>query len=196
MANKAPDRSVYIRRRIVVLLGLAAVIAAIVLMFVKPGSGGPETDETQVAVPDDLLVTPDSEQPSDCSSSQLVVTPIVSQDAYEGDELPQLSLSVENTGKRECVADLGTAQLRFVIASGSDEVWRSVDCQKNPDARPVILGPGETLTTESIEWDRTRSTPDTCEEVREPVTAAGATYHLSATAAGVSSSGTAPFLLY
>ena len=60
----------------------------------------------------------------------------------------------------------------------------------------MILEPGTPLSTDPIEWDRTRSSPETCEIARDPVVADGATYHLHVAAGGVQGSGTAPFLLY
>lgn len=197
MAKEPLDRSVYIRRRIIVLIGLLAVIAAVVLVIVKPGSGGAQ-GEAQVEVPKDLpRETPEPENElQTCTAGQLVITPIVSQESYAEGELPQLSLSVENTGDEACAADLGTAHMQFMITSGSDEVWRSVDCQKNPETRIIELAADQVLETETVEWDRTRSSPETCEAEREPVIAGGATYHLSAVVAGVQGRDTAPFLLY
>lgn len=198
MAKGPLDRSVYVRRRLIVLLGLLAVIAVVVLVIVRPGSGGGAQSATQVEVPEDLpRETPQNEgELKTCSAGQIVVTPIVSQASYAGGEKPQLSLSVENTGDEACAADLGTAHMQFVISSGSDEVWRSMDCQKGGESTLVTLDSGQALETEAIEWDRTRSGPETCGEAREPVAAGGATYHLSATVAGVQSADTAPFLLY
>jgi hypothetical protein len=103
---------------------------------------------------------------------------------------------VENKGEAACQAQLGTAVMAFVITSGSDEVWRSSDCQVNGDSRAVVLEPATPLETEAIEWDRTRSGTETCEIARDPVTAEGATYHLHVAVGSVSGTGTAPFLLY
>lgn len=196
MTKEPPDRSVYFRRRLVVLLGLVAIIVAVVLVVLKPGAGSATRDAAQVEVPGDLAHSSETDATPNCSSTQLDVTPIVSQDTYKEGDVPLLSLSVENTGSEDCVADLGTAHMQFVLTSGSDEVWRSADCQKKAEVRPVILEPGKPLETEEIEWDRTRSDPETCDEVRDEVSLGGSTYHLSVTVAGVSSNGTASFLLY
>ena len=101
-----------------------------------------------------------------------------------------------NTGKDACVADLGTAGMSFTVSSGSDDVWRSTDCQTNAESLPVVLKAGETLESEPVSWDRTRSSTETCEITRDPVVAGGASYHLSAGAGGAESEETAQFLLY
>ena len=199
-------RSVYMRRRLLVLLGLVAVIAVVVLIIVRPGSNSAPKDASQVEVPKDLAGAdaPDSgdtqqsdgDEPAACAAGQLTVTPATDKGDYAAGELPQLSLSVENTGDKPCSADLGSADQQFVIASGDDEVWRSADCQKDPKHLAVILEPGKPLQTEAIPWDRTRSSAETCDITRDPVASEGASYHLRVTAAGVQGTGTAQFLLY
>lgn len=194
------NRNVYIRRRILVLAGLVAIIAVIVLIIVKPGSGGP-TEIPNVDVPADAATTSPADDPKsskktqECAASELRVTAITDKTDYAAGDLPKLSLSVENTGSKPCTADLGSAGMQFVISSGDDEVWRSVDCQTEPESLPVILDPGKPLESEAISWDRTRSSPDTCKVSRDPVGADGATYRLQATAAGVTGAEKVSFLL-
>lgn len=193
------DRKVYMRRRLMVLAGLLAVVAVVVLVFLKPGSSGGARGAEQVEVPADLpRETEDaaSDELPACAPEQLAVTAVTDKTDYAEGEFPQLSLSVENTGAEACNADLGTAGMTFTVTSGEDQVWRSVDCQENPTNQAVILEPGKPLESEAVSWDRTRSAPETCEAPREPVTAGGASYHLTATAGGASSAETAQFLLY
>ncbi len=198
------DRKVYIRRRILVLAGLLAIVAVVVLVFVKPGSSGGAQDARQVELPSDLA-TSEPEQKGDadgedevpaCAAGQLRVTPATDKTDYAEGELPMLSLSVENTGTEACSADLGSAGMQFEVSSGDDEVWRSADCQKNPENLAVILEPGKPLESEAVQWDRTRSSPETCDITRDPVVAGGASYHLRVEAGGVNGTSTAQFLLY
>lgn len=194
------ERSVYVRRRLIVLLGLVAVIAAIVLIIVRPGSSTPN-DTKDVKVPSDVAETPKADpkksgEPVACAQSALEVVPVTDQGSYGEGEYPQLSLTVKNTGKDACVADLGTAGMSFTVSSGSDDVWRSTDCQTSAESLPVVLKAGETLESEAIPWDRTRSSTETCEITRDPVVAGGASYHLSAGAGGAEGEETAQFLLY
>ena len=197
------DRKVYIRRRLLVLAGLLAIIAVVVLIFVKPGSMGGVRDAQQVEVPSDLPTSAsnadaeaDSGKPPSCSAGQLAVAAITDKGDYAEGEAPKLSLSVENTGDEACSADLGSAGMEFTVTSGEDQVWRSVDCQENPESLAVILEPGKPLESEPITWDRTRSSPETCDITRDPVVGGGASYHLGVKAAGVEGRETAQFLLY
>lgn len=197
------DKKVYVRRRLLVLAGLIALIVAVVLVIVKPGSSGGAAGAAEVTVPEDLVVaeqqeaeTADPEAIPACADTQLQVTPVTDRDSYAAGELPQLSLQIENVGESDCQADLGTAGMSLQVTSGVDQVWRSTDCQQNPDHRAVIVQPGKPLMTEAIAWDRTRSSPDSCEISRDPVGAGGATYHLRVAVGGVEGEGTAPFLLY
>lgn len=193
------SKGVYIRRRIAVLAVLLAVIAAVVLVIVRPGSADGARNAAEIEVPSDT--SPQATQNSDdelaaCAEGQLAVTALVSQESYAEGEYPQLALSVENTGDAPCTANLGTSGIEFVITSGDDEVWRSADCQADSEDLAAILDPGEPEQTEWLEWDRTRSSTDTCDAMRDPVAAGGATYHLRASVAGVQSAETASFLLY
>lgn len=196
------DRKVYIRRRILVLAGVLAVVALVVLIILKPGSNNGARDASQIEVPSDLAgttATPDAasdDEVPECAPASLRVEAITDKTDYAEGELPKLSLSVTNAGTKACTADLGTAGMQFVVSSGDDEVWRSVDCQEEPESLAVILEPDEPLESEPIAWDRTRSSTDTCDITREPVVAGGASYHLRAVAAGVDGSTTAQFLLF
>ena len=197
------SKGVYLRRRLLVLGGLLAIIVFVVLVIVKPGSSGGAASAPEVKVPDEIVAadkvqndTPKAGETEPCPAGELAVTPLIDRDSYAAGELPMLSLRVENTGAKKCEAQLGTAGMSFTITSGSDQVWRSTDCQINADTRAVILEPGKPLETEPLQWDRTRSSLETCDTARDPVTADGATYHLQVAAAGVPGTGTAPFLLY
>jgi len=200
-------KNVYLRRRLLVLAGLVAIVVAVVLIILRPGSTGGATGAREVEVPDDLVQveqedqseTAEAEDPDAiqaCAPGRLAVTPITDKPTYGPEEQPLLSLSVENTGDEPCSVDLGTASMLFEITSGSDQIWRSADCQQNPDHRAVILAPGDPEETEPIPWNRERSSPETCETEREAMPGGGASYHLRATAAGVQSGGTAQFQLY
>lgn len=196
------DKRVYVRRRLWVLLGFLAIVAAVVLIIVRPGSSGGVGEANPVDVPTDLAQVAKEQTTADpatiaaCAPGQVTVTPVTDAQNYAADQTPQLSLTVTNTGQAACSADLGTASMVFSITSGSDQVWRSTDCQKNADHRQVILQPKTPLTTTPIAWDRTRSGTETCGITREPMPGGGASYHLAAEVGGVKSVGTAQFQLY
>lgn len=193
------DRKVYIRRRLMVLAGIVAVIAVIVLIFVRPGASGGAGGASEVSVPEDIVgeetATPDGEIP-ECAEGAVTVTPTTDQTSYAEGEQPALSMSIENTGEEVCSADLGTAMQEFEITSGDDAVWRSKDCQEDPEHLNVELQPGEPLETETVAWDRTRSSAETCDITRDPVPADGSSYHLKVKVGDFQGKDTAQFLLY
>lgn len=196
------SRAVYIRRRILVLLGLLAVVLAVVLIILKPGSSGGADYGKSVDVPKDLVETPTT-TPADsakdtpaCESGVLDVVAVTDRNAYGAGESPQFSLTVQNTGKAACIADLGTAGMSFTVTTGNEQVWRSTDCQTSRTNLPVILDAGEKLETDPVTWDRTRSSAESCDIARDKVVAGGASYHLGVAVGGAESKRTVQFLLY
>ncbi|WP_353807442.1 hypothetical protein [Agromyces sp. SYSU T00194] len=200
---------VYWRRRILVLLGLVAVIAVVVLIIVRPGaSEGAQPDPdgasgSPVVATDDPSATtlPTEEAAVDgapCAPEHIVVEPVTDATSYGAGELPELSVTITNTGPNVCVLNAGTAAQVFTITSGSDVYWTSSDCQVDPIDADVSLTPNEPLSSAApIVWDRTRSDPETCDDdAREPVPAGGASYHLSVSVDGFDSSMTKQMLLY
>ena len=203
---------VYRRRRLVVLLGLIAVITVIVLIIVRPGaSQGDEADPS--APPAGATATPgaspDVEQPTaipteptaadgdPCAPEQVIVEAVTDKIEYAAGEQPQLSVTITNTGANVCVLNAGTNAQVFTIKSGDDVYWTSTDCQVDPVDAEVALTPDTPISSSvPLIWDRTRSAPDTCESGREAAPAGGASYHLAVTVDGFESGTTKQFLLY
>ncbi|MCW4458808.1 hypothetical protein [Microbacterium sp. MPKO10] len=200
-------RSVYIKRRLWVLAGLIAVIAIIVLLVWRPGSssGADEqksgTSQSETTKPKATEAADDSkksDEPVECTEDNVEVTAETDKKSYASGELPKLSLTITNVGDVPCTIDVGTSQQVFTITSGKDTYWTSTDCQVEPTNAETTIEAGKSLTSEpAIEWDRTRSNPDTCDaEKRDPVPADGASYHLTTSVAGIESDKTAQFALY
>jgi len=215
--------SVYWRRRAVLALGLIAVIVIIVLIVVRPGSGSGEaaTAPTSSAPAADGAASPSAEpapastetapaadatnEPADdadaaagptCAAGDIELKPILDKSSYASTELPQIAMSITNTGGADCVIDLGSNQQKLVVSSGEEQYWSSKDCQVNGTDQDVTLTAGQTLETPAIAWDRTRSSTDTCDsESREPVPAGGATYRLTVSVGDITSTDTAPMIL-
>ena len=195
-----------------VLLGLLAVIVAIVLVIVRPGSSqGGEPDAAGAATPSASAVASDDPTapptaiPTEptavdgdrCKERDIVVEPVTDKTVYEAGEQPQLSVTITNTGKTSCVLNAGTKAQAFTITSGEEVYWVSSDCQVDPIDAEVSLAPGTPISSSvPIVWDRTRSSVDTCEGPRESVPAGGASYHLSVAVDGFTSSATKQFQLY
>ncbi|MCP2371035.1 hypothetical protein BJ978_001711 [Agromyces terreus] len=208
--NQAPARrhspQVYRRRRLVVLLGLIAVIVAVVLIIVRPGGaqGEPGATATPSAVasstPEPTTIPTESTalDGDPCSPEQITVEPVTDKTVYEAGEQPQLSVTITNTGKNVCVLNAGTSAQVFTISSGDEQYWISTDCQTDAIDAEVSLKPGTPVSSAApIVWDRTRSSPETCEGAREAVPAGGASYHLSVSVDGYASDDlTKQFQLY
>jgi hypothetical protein len=91
--------------------------------------------------------------------------------------------------------DLGSAQQVLTITSGTETYWTSKDCQTGGTDQMVTIKRGQTLTTPSIAWDRTRSSKSTCDSTRPSVTAGGASYHLQVSVGSFTSATSAQFVL-
>jgi hypothetical protein len=204
-----PSRT-YWRRRLVVVLGLLAVVVVIVLIVIRPGAsnGEPAAPATHSATPTAKSTAKSTSPPSTtipttakqvagapCTAQFVDVQAITDATSYAADQQPKLSLSLTNTGSKSCTLDAGTATQVYTITSGTEVYWKSTDCQTGPVHTEILLKPGKTVTSSPITWDRTRSDPSTCDATRDPVPAAGASYHLKVSVGGFESKATKQFLL-
>lgn len=115
--------------------------------------------------------------------------------SYGPTEDPQIAMSIKNTGSKDCHMDLGSSQQVLTISSGEEQYWSSKDCQTGGTNQDVTIKAGQTLTTPSIAWDRTRSSASTCDSSRPSVTGGGASYHLSVGVGNLESKESAQFIL-
>ncbi len=213
MSTPAPGQprrvspAVYRRRRLVALLALIAIVTAVVLIIVRPGQATPTPTETAIAEPKKTVAPVASETPTptptvdvtdykECSTKNLEVLPVLDSVDYQAGVLPNLSLTIQNTGKTACFYNVGTATQELTITSGAETYWVSTDCQSEKSDTVAILEPGVVYPSAPIAWERQRSAPDTCGGDREVVPAGGASYYLTAKVGGVSSKSSAQFLLY
>jgi hypothetical protein len=184
--------TVYRRRRLAVLGGLLALVVVIVLIIVRPGFGEnaqPDVDEEETV---EVEVAP---PPPPCTSSQIKLTAETDALRYNPGEIPQLWLTVENVGFAECEIDVSPTTQEYRITSGADQIWSSKDCQKGGVPMTITLQPGESRSTESIAWDRTRSSATTCDEARPIMPGGGASYHLRVFLGDFQSDETRQFIL-
>jgi hypothetical protein len=201
---------VYWRRRALVLLGLLAVIVIIVLIVVRPGSssnGGAPGTQTPASTPPATPAVPTEPaqvetspsadgEAAPCDAANLAVTPVTDADTYAAGVLPQISISITNTGAAACGINVGTAQQVYTITSGDERYWTSTDCQTAPSDAPTVIDAGATLASTPFTWDRTRSAPDTCASSERPqVPAGGASYHLDVSIGGFASTESKQFIL-
>ncbi|WP_157071427.1 hypothetical protein [Curtobacterium ammoniigenes] len=130
-----------------------------------------------------------------CATGQIVLKPIVNAASFGPTEEPKIAMSITNSGSAACHIDLGSAQQVLTITSGSETYWSSKDCQTGGTHQDVTMQAGQTLTTPSITWDRTRSSTSTCNSSRPAVTAGGASYHLQVAVGSIQSASSAQFVL-
>lgn len=180
-------------------LGGLAVLVIVLLIFFRPEAGDDPAVATSPAATADPAATPDAGEAAStaCDPASVLVEAITDQDAYDPGDDPELSLSVTNTGTTPCELNAGTSTQVFTITSGADVYWTSTDCQTGAADAEVTLEPGKAVKTKTpLVWDRTRSSPETCEITdREAVPGEGASYYLSVSVGGVVSASPVQFLL-
>lgn len=187
--------SVYWRRRLVVGLGLLAVIVIILLIIFQPGRG---EDPAASAPPTEPVETPSSSPDAEvaaCDPLDILLEPVTDKNTYAAGEQPLISIRVTNESATACAVNLGSTQQELRITSGSDNIWSSRDCQTEPVDAVRTLEAGASVDLPAIPWDRTRSSTTTCDSTRSPVVAGGASYHLRVYLGDVESEGTKQFIL-
>ena len=176
-------------------------------------SQGAATDLPAVNASQDpaIVATPSSTPPADsgetdasttptakaCEPTDLVVEAVTDAETYGAGQNPGLSIQLTNTGA-ECSLNVGTTTQSLTVMSGDDTWWRSTDCQSEPSDMIVLLAAGQTVSSAApVVWDRTRSAVGSCADASRPAApAGGASYHLSVSIGGVSSTQSKQFLLY
>lgn len=188
---------VYWRRRLIVALGLVAVIIIVILIVNRPAPGVPAPAGTSPAP----SAAAGSQPPATpgatvaCDPTMLTVEPTTDATGYAAGVNPVLSFSLKSRMTNPCTFSAGSDRQEFIVTSGSDRIWSSKDCQVDAVAATATLLPGVPLAGSSITWDRTRSSTDTCKTERPSVTAGGATYRLEVNIGDVKSAISQPFLL-
>ncbi|MDP3952003.1 hypothetical protein [Microbacterium sp.] len=210
--------AVYRRRRIVVFGGLIVLLVALAagvwLAIAQPWSdAGAEpkptpttSDTTAPESPAPTASDSPSPEPTDdatqtaapCQAGDVAVETITDADTYPAGALPQLSISLTNTGASDCTIDVGSTTQVFTVSSGSDTWWRSTDCQESPSSMVVTLAAGQTVTSATpVQWDRTRSDVATCDQENRPrAPGGGASYHVAVSIGGFEGAETRQILLY
>jgi hypothetical protein len=188
--------AVYWRRRLLVALGLVAVVVVIILIVVRPGSGAPTggTDPSKTPTPT-ASVSTDPDDVAECDPAKVTVEAVTNAVAYDPGVNPQLQLVLKSTATTPCTIEAGSDVQVFTITSGDEVIWRSTDCQVDPQEQVQLLNPGVPVSSASLTWDRTRSSTDTCGQPRDQVVAGGASYHLAVAVGDIESAATKQFIL-
>lgn len=222
--SKKQSPAVYRRRRIVLLVAVLVIVAAVWLAIAQPWRGwsfGVEpssspsstptsTGATELPVPTDETPTPGATTPAPtegetpapgatpCVGTDIQVVALTDQGEYASGQNPQLGIQLTNSGATDCTLNVGTTTQIFTVSSGNDVWWRSTDCQTEPSDMVVLLTAGQTVTSAApIAWDRTRSAVGTCQDTNRPLApGGGASFHLRVAIGGIESAESKQFLLY
>jgi hypothetical protein len=181
--------NVYWRRRLLVGLGLLAVLVAVLLVVFRPTGTTPTSAETSAAptaAPADAKIT-------ECDPGDVALDAVTDKTRYTAGEDSLISMTITNIGAQACTLTAGTDVQDYRITSGTDQIWNSRDCQESPSEHEIVLEPGATQKTTPFPWDRTRSSPSTCDGVR-PAALPGY-YHLTVYIGDIQSDGTTQFQL-
>lgn len=194
---------VYWRRRLIVGLGLLAVVVIIVLIVVRPGADAPGTPKPSgSSIPSPTPGSTSTAAPTDpasaeaCDPTKIALTPVIDSTSYDAGIFPVLSFTLKSSMAVPCKLNAGSDLQEFIVTSGDERIWSSKDCQTDAVAATIMLEPRVPFPGSSLGWDRTRSATDTCGTQREQVTAEGASYHLQVKVGEITSPDTAQFLLY
>ena len=193
-----PSR-VYWRRRLLVALGLVAVIVIILLIVNRPGSTPTGSTPKPITSSSSGTPTAGSTNAGDavaCDPAKVTVEAATDSTSYDAGVNPALSFTLKSLMTEPCSLAAGSDVQEFKITSGDELIWSSKDCQTDPVAATTVLMPGVPKAGPSITWDRTRSSVDTCSTAREPVIAGGASYHLTVVVGTLTSTNDRQFLLY
>jgi hypothetical protein len=192
-----PDKSVYRKRRIIALVVLAvavalvwSLVAALVGVVQNIIGGNPAASGTGAVAEGACDVTKISLVPivADSSGAQSA--------SFDTGINPFFGYAITNTGDKDCNFDLGAKETYYKVTSGSETIWNSVDCDRTGlTTAPMNLKAGETKSSALSDWYRVKSSSTGCGADQEPVTAGGASYHLSVEVGGALSKDTAQFIL-
>ncbi|MHA7154503.1 hypothetical protein [Arthrobacter sp. TMN-50] len=171
-APRASPR-VYRRRRLVVLALALTVVGALVwagivlagLIATAQDTADPVAEAGKSAGPTVATAPTDKPSPSDpaCDPAQVEVSASTDAQDYAPEQNPVLTLTVTNTGGVACPVNVGTSQMEFLVTSGDDRIFSSLDCQEGAEDLNRDIPPGGTEEA-NFTWERNRSAPG-CETV-------------------------------
>jgi hypothetical protein len=155
--------SVYWRRRIIVVLGILAVLALVWWMLSPGGSQSPTSAQPS---PTPLPTLTAAESPSAapsaapstsasgaaCSDTDISVSVTMDQQSYAAGSPVEFIMKITNSGSVACVRDVGPAANTFTVTSGGFDVWSSDACSDPGDSQEEEIPPGEAFAVKGT-WD-------------------------------------------
>ncbi|GAA1416224.1 hypothetical protein AUR04nite_28680 [Glutamicibacter uratoxydans] len=162
-----PSARVYRRRRITVAVAALVLIGLIVwgitvLVGMFTSSDAPSPDAAAPSVQSSPSAGSGEEaqtaSANACKEGEVKITASTDKKSYAPEENPVLTLGIENTSDRECEVNVGTSQQEFLISSGSDRIFSTVDCLANSEDVLLKFAAGQKENAK-FDWNRNRSAP-------------------------------------
>jgi hypothetical protein len=170
---------------LLVVIGLVVGITAVVNQLRGDDAAASDTSEATIPGPGDTpgAADPPAEQPATpdaseapapdatapagaakaCPTDAVQVSATTDALSYSSGTNPMLTMTVTNNGAEPCEVNVGTSQMEFMVTSGSDRIFSSVDCMQDSQDLMMVIEP-KTVETAKFSWDRKRSAPG-CAEV-------------------------------
>ena len=136
--------------------------------------------------------------PSDapaCEYADIQVEALTDKESYEADERVEMQFSIMNTGDVPCQVNVGTTEQDYEVKAQGETVYQYSHCTENRVDQVVTLNPDEARVTTPIEWDRTYSDENNCDDDLDEVPAGDVEYTLTVYVAGIESVQPVPFTL-
>jgi len=194
----ATDESVYRKRRIGALVGLAALVAGIwgvPQLFANTGQEvlpTPEVTQTEEAAPAEL---------TNCApgvvSVEVMIGKLISSDgdsqvvetfnSFAPETNPDIWYEITNNGLVDCKFNVGSRVTFFTITSGEQTYWSSRDCDRSNDTdRYVTLPSNSAEEAAASPWEKSYSSENGCSaSANDLVPTGGATYKIKVEVNGV-----------
>ncbi|OLT54243.1 hypothetical protein [Cellulosimicrobium sp. CUA-896] len=151
-----PSRAVFVRRRVLALVLLAALVTGLVLLgrvvvrAVQPMVGADDVSTGRAAPPTPEPLGP----PRDCGAGALELTLAPSDPEFTVDEAVELHVTMRHVGARPCLVDGSDAGRPVLVRAGDEVVWSSAHCATQE--RPLLMSRGDEVSA-TVRWDRRRS---------------------------------------
>ena len=126
-----------------------------------PAGGKPAKPGASASPAPDASASPGAAKA--CPADVVQVSATTDALSYSAGTNPMLTMTVTNNGAEPCEVNVGTSQMEFMITSGSDRIFSSVDCMQASEDLMMVLKP-KTVETAKFSWERQRSAPG-CAEV-------------------------------
>lgn len=165
-----PSAKVYRRRRLAVLVvGLLVIgllvwagtaLASALRPKAEPDAPAPAAASSSAPVePKSTAPAEESKAgPAVCAEGDVSVVATTEQATHGPSQNPLLVMTIKNTGKSECIVNVGTSQQEFTVMSGSDRIFSTADCLADPGDMEITMKPGGSESAR-FTWERVRSAP-------------------------------------